>query len=1501
MSSWLPQNVQKRLLLYVLQQVSLFSNIDLNNLDVSLGSQSQFSFNDIDLNLQEIKLPNVDILSGKIEKLRLQLAVAGKVNISGEGLIFVMKPIDRFFEDAMSEQWATSLTKSVFDLTTSIMDSDSTVNIKLPADMPQELPKSSTALDSMRNKALQMALSKLTITIKRVEFQFLISPEVLLKVTINSITLLSVDSKRTLDIDGVEVAFSKARPTSDFREGYDSDAEDNENTDSDDILTSSITYSKLEATSLYLSAMESIVLESSDDDIHQLLTIDNINVQFQGITSIDDLKVRDVIIRVQEADFYLAKIVPIRQQLISILRNSYPKSSSHGTGTENMRSYKRFQQEQNIKEEDAITAILLKRVNLHLLDTLEMKFFDISLKQSEGLTTSISIHDLKVIHKSIDRFMSSTSTQPLFSMQTDQTTSEKKMFINRDIFLNFDSSLLTEVLKLANDYSNTYSHLQKFKHADTNQKIDLINFKSQNINIKLIMDDLSFEFAFCPTKSALPHIIFEASKASLFLLSGERRSLIGSFSNLSINSKLNGCFYIPSFNNKFDSIDINTRTMAVLETVNLFISQAELELIIANLTKFFHSTALFAKVTTENNSVGENTKKHVRMMYSSSVIQKRITPSAFSFQVNQANLIIRNILDNTFGDISIDATSIILSQDKNETLSGIIKQLKIKRIYMTETTDILFGVNHDTSKPQVILNIPKLGKWKFYLKGLGMFFDSKWRDLIPPSEDKKSRQKKEALFSPMEIRIYDCSLSLKPYRINTGMVLCFPTSVINISPSESTVSVRSLEILLIDDLKIIRETNSKSLGEVSLSTWFGKQGYSSLTKVDVLSLRMNAANPVSVVMQIQKIDVSVCSDSMNALIQTALDLKPAETYPDSMKYQTEPKSMNIFSDLVEKFFTTNNDTAGETQDNSEAPAISNASVDFEEEHFSTEYSNNSARKPEFSTFSIATSLSIHIKEIKIKLYDGFEWRHTRKKIKSAVERIQESFNDGIGPHETKVFESIYIPAPRDEVENIKDNINIKIHNEETNEGKMKLKPTKKFKILIKGNDLNIEFRGGDDQTSSCKPPSTSVNDYTVLSNTSITVGDLEVMDNLPTSTWNKFLTRSKSNVDQITKGSPMLVFECSLVRPVPHLYATELICNLNVVPLSLHIDQDALEFLTIFFQFKDGRFELLDEYPDISYIQKFEVNSVKLALDYKPKKIDYAGLKSGKTKEFMNFFILDEAKITLKHVVVYGVDGFSQLETILSDIWTPDITKTQIPGILGALTPFKPLAGLTNGARALVSVPTEHYQQNGRLGNSLQKGGMVFLRTTGGEVVKLAVKLTSGTQTILENTEKLLGGQGDAGRNVPITLVEGDEKVDAFIDESLLRSTALFDSKNANKNAHMNVLLDNGDQKTVLSLYADQPKDFNSGLQDAYLSMERNLFLTFDGMKKAKKDIRAAKGAQEAVSTAAKAAPFALIRPLIGVTEALSKTLQGLNNQYDENKIAHIEEKYKSKKHNSYK
>ena len=50
-----------------------------------------------------------------------------------------------------------------------------------------------------------------------------------------------------------------------------------------------------------------------------------------------------------------------------------------------------------------------------------------------------------------------------------------------------------------------------------------------------------------------------------------------------------------------------------------------------------------------------------------------------------------------------------------------------------------------------------------------------------------------------------------------------------------------------------------------------------------------------------------------------------------------------------------------------------------------------------------------------------------------------------------------------------------------------------------------------------------------------------------------------------------------------------------------------------------------------------EIYPIELKLDYKPKRVDLAALRQGKTIELMNFFHFDGAEMTLRHVTMSGV------------------------------------------------------------------------------------------------------------------------------------------------------------------------------------------------------------------------------------------------------------------------
>ena len=59
------------------------------------------------------------------------------------------------------------------------------------------------------------------------------------------------------------------------------------------------------------------------------------------------------------------------------------------------------------------------------------------------------------------------------------------------------------------------------------------------------------------------------------------------------------------------------------------------------------------------------------------------------------------------------------------------------------------------------------------------------------------------------------------------------------------------------------------------------------------------------------------------------------------------------------------------------------------------------------------------------------------------------------------------------------------------------------------------------------------------------------------------------------------------------------------------------------------------------------MSPVKLKVDYKPKKVDFASLRSGKAGEFANFFTLDGATLTLPKVKLFGLDGAADRKSVV--------------------------------------------------------------------------------------------------------------------------------------------------------------------------------------------------------------------------------------------------------------
>lgn len=460
-------------------------------------------------------------------------------------------------------------------------------------------------------------------------------------------------------------------------------------------------------------------------------------------------------------------------------------------------------------------------------------------------------------------------------------------------------------------------------------------------------------------------------------------------------------------------------------------------------------------------------------------------------------------------------------------------------------------------------------------------------------------------------------------------------------------------------------------------------------------------------------------------------------------------------------------------------------------------------------------LKVKIRDVHFiwNLHDGYDWSKTRDTISKAVKRVEyraseryrnraerrvsydmeEDEESAIGDF---LFNSIYIgiPANRDPKElarQINTNFDADYMSETgsyastglesrpSSRSRSSTDPSKRRLRLnrSRAHKMQIELKGVSVDFVLYPPDSGETQ-----SSVDLRIRDLEIIDNVPTSTWKKFVTYMQDAGKRET-GSQMAHIEILNVKPIPTLAASELVVKATILPLRLHVDQDTLDFMTRFFEFKDESVVAATVPGDIPFLQRIEVNSVRVKLDYKPKKVDYAGLRSGHTTEFMNFFILEEADMVMRHVVLHGISGFPRLSKELNNTWMPDIQRTQLGGVLAGVAPVRSLVNLGSGVKDLVVVPMREYKKDGRIVRSLQKGAYTFARTTTSELVRLGAKMAVGAQGWLENTEEFLGGAGSAGRGegtgVMVYHQEGSE--------------------------------DEEEGPKLISLYADQPKNVVQG------------------------------------------------------------------------------------------
>ncbi|KAF7883607.1 uncharacterized protein EAF02_005527 [Botrytis sinoallii] len=578
----------------------------------------------------------------------------------------------------------------------------------------------------------------------------------------------------------------------------------------------------------------------------------------------------------------------------------------------------------------------------------------------------------------------------------------------------------------------------------------------------------------------------------------------------------------------------------------------------------------------------------------------------------------------------------------------------------------------------------------------------------------------------------------------------------------------------------------------------------------------------------------------------------------------------------------------------EEPEIDDIALSFHEDHFGTGTSleqsahrwNSAKNTYDTSNYSKVkkSPLRVRVRDVHIiwNLFDGYDWQDTRDTISKAVQDIefkaiekrarnerrstweQDIDDDEDTERGTFLLNSMWIDIPnsRDPRE-LAAAINQQLNDNATEtesiattsytvtpsrQGggraakKLRLNRTKHHKIAFELKGVCVDLV--------TFPPFSGETQSSI----DVRVHDLEVFDNIRTSTWRKFATYMQ-DAGEREKGSNMVHIEIMNVKPVPTLAATEMVIKVTILPLRLHVDQDALDFITRFFEFKvesDFEPEAPGEKP---FLQRVEVNSIDVKLDFKPKRVDYSGLRSGRTTEFMNFMILDGADLTLRHCIIHGCSGFDKMGQVLNDIWTPDVKEHQLPGILAGLAPVRSIVNVGSGFKDLVVVPMNEYKKDGRIVRNISRGAAIFAKTTGTELVKLGAKVAVGVQTVLQGAEGLLGPQDTAP-------------------------------------SHGNSS-DDEDERKQISLYANQPVGVMQGLRGGYASLQRDLIMARDAIIAVPGEVMEDGNAKGVLKAVRKHAPTVILRPVIGVAKGAGQVLMGATNTLDKKNLERVDAKYK--------
>lgn len=446
----------------------------------------------------------------------------------------------------------------------------------------------------------------------------------------------------------------------------------------------------------------------------------------------------------------------------------------------------------------------------------------------------------------------------------------------------------------------------------------------------------------------------------------------------------------------------------------------------------------------------------------------------------------------------------------------------------------------------------------------------------------------------------------------------------------------------------------------------------------------------------------------------------------------------------------------------------------------------------------------------------------------------------------------------------------------------------------------------------------------LASSTVIALGDIEILDYISTSQIRKVICYWKSDVTHPREsGSSMVHVHLTTVRPGPNL-CEEHRLKVTILPLRINLDQEVVSFLRQFVPVEnpttretsprkssfdvgsaseefDGEMKGMDgtemsvlnaplpanphlQETDVSlgswFFQNVDVRPCKIKIDYRPNRVDYAALRSGDYLEVINLFVLEGMELVLRRVKMSGIDGWAALGEQVLMSWVNDISRYQIHKCVASVSmpPLRPFANIGSGAADLILLPMEHYGKDRRFVRGLKKGAKSFLKSVTIETLNTASKVAQGTQALLEHADDVVSTSS--------ALRKKQQKYRQAT--SRIRRNSRRMGGGGIRSAQ-----DNGGGIGGRQYLTQQPSNATEGLYQAYDSLSRELHVAAKTIVAVPLVEYKKTGSQGYVRSVIRAVPVAVLRPMIGATEAVSKALIGVRNAVDPELKEDIENKFK--------